>query len=122
MLAVAAAVVANLAILLMSRVVKGEFPQVRIGGDTQTVSMVDVVAVTLIVGCLAWALLALLERATGNAMRTWTALAVIVAAVSLVGPLGSGIGTASKVTLALMHLAAGAVIVRLMRRSVESRS
>jgi hypothetical protein len=80
-----------------------------------------VIVVTLLVGLVAWGLLSLLERMTPRAAAIWTAIAVIVFALSLFGPLGSGVNASSKVVLACMHVGAAAPIIPMMRRSATMR-
>jgi hypothetical protein len=43
----------------------------------------------------------------------------MVLALSLMGPLGAGVGTAATVTLAGMHVAAAAVLIPLLARSAS---
>jgi hypothetical protein len=116
-LGIAAATVANVVILTIGRAVAGEFPNVTQGGNDQTVGFAQVVVVTALAGLVAWGLLALLQRWTSRATAIWTAIAVVAFAVSLLGPLGSGVGASSKVVLACMHVAAAATLFPLMRRS-----
>jgi hypothetical protein len=87
------------------------------GGGIRKVGSGDVVLVSLLAGLAGWGLLALLERFTAHPRRTWTATALVVLALSLLGPLGAGVGTAATVTLAGMHVAAAAVLIPLLARS-----
>lgn len=120
-MAIVAAIVANVIILIVGRVVNGEFPVATVGGDDQTIGFAQVIVVTVLVGLVAWGLLALLERRTARAKAIWTAIAVIVFVLSLLGPLGSGVNTSSKVVLACLHVGAAATIIPLMRRSAARR-
>lgn len=119
--ALIAAIVANVAILVVGRIVNGEFPIATVGDDDQSIGFAQVIVVTVLVGLVAWGLLALLERRTPRATAIWTAIAVIVFVLSLLGPLGSGVNTSSKVVLACLHVGAAATIIPLMRRSVAIR-
>jgi peptidoglycan/LPS O-acetylase OafA/YrhL len=65
-----------------------------------------------------WALLAALERLTPQARGAWTLVALVILALSLAGPLGGGTTTAAKTALACMHLAAAAVLIPILARSV----
>jgi heme A synthase len=121
LLAIEAALVINVVILTLARLANGEFPVANTGSDDQTVGYVAVIAMTLLVGFIAWGLLAVLKRTTANARTTWTAIAVAVFLVSLLGPL-SGVDTASKVVLALLHIGAAAAIIPLMRASAAPRN
>jgi Family of unknown function (DUF6069) len=60
-----------------------------------------------------WGLLALLERFTARPRTIWTAIAVLVGLLSLVGPLSTIASTtvANGLSLALMHLAVAAVLI-----------
>lgn len=120
-MAVVDAVIVNVIILIIGRLVIGEFPSATVGDDDQTIGFALVILVTLLAGLVAWGLLALLERTTSRAKTVWTVIAVIVFLLSLTGPLGSGVNTSSKVILALMHTGAAATIIPLMRRSVFPR-
>ncbi|MFI5892109.1 DUF6069 family protein [Actinoplanes sp. NPDC051513] len=85
---------------------------VRQGGDVQPVGPAAVAATALIAGLAAWALLALLERThVRRPARTYRIVASIVLMLSLLGPLGSGVGTSSKLVLLAMHLTVGAILI-----------
>lgn len=116
-LAIIDAIVLNVVILGIGRLVTGEFPTATVNGDDQTIGFVPVIVVTALAGLIAAGLLALLERATSRAKTIWTAIALVIFALSLLGPLGSGVDTASKVVLTLLHVGAAATIISLMRRS-----
>jgi hypothetical protein len=81
-----------------------------------------VVGVTSGVASLAaWGLLALLERLTAHPRTLWTAIAVLVLLISLGGPLsGTGITSANRVALALMHLSVAAVLIPLLPRTAPN--
>jgi hypothetical protein len=118
-LSIVDAVILNVVILVIGRVVIGEFPMATVSGDDQTIGLVQVIGVTALAGLAAAGLLALLDRLTTSAKTVWTAIALVVFALSLLGPLGSGVDTSSKVVLALLHVGAAATIISLMRRSVD---
>lgn len=120
-MAIVDAIAANVVILVVGRVVNGEFPMATVGSDDQMIGFAQVIVVTVLVGLVAWGLLVLLERTTSRAKAVWTAIAVIVFVLSLLGPLGSGVNASSKVVLACMHLGAAATIIPIMRRSVAMR-
>ena len=121
-MAIVDAIILNVVILAIARLATGDWPVATIGDDEQTIGLVSVIVVTALVGLVAWGLLALLERMTSNAQAVWTAIAVVVFLLSLLGPLGSGVGTSSKVVLALMHVGAAATVIPLMRRSATNQS
>ncbi len=91
-------------------------------------SSFDVNAAVVIVtaaaaGLLAWGLLALLERMTARARAVWTAIAVVVFVLSLGQPMsGSGITSANRLWLALMHVAVAVVLVPLLGRTASNRA
>ena len=120
-LAIVAAIVSNVVILIVGWLAMGDFPTVTQGGDDQTVGFAQVVVVTALAGLVAWGSLALLERTTSRATAIWTAVAVVVFVLSLLGPLGSGVDASSKAVLACMHIAAAATLIPLMRRSAATR-
>ncbi|HYI13796.1 MAG TPA: DUF6069 family protein [Thermomicrobiales bacterium] len=120
-LAVAAAVVINVVILTIGRLVNGEFPVATVGSDDQTIGYVQVVGVTAVNGLVAWGLLALLERTTSRATTIWTAIAGIMFVLSMLGPIDGGVNTSSKIVLVLLHVGAAATIIPLMRSSSASR-
>lgn len=114
LLAIAVATVVTVAVWFIARALDVTLA-VNTGGNRQDVAVSAVVAATVIAGLTGWALLALLERLTAAGRTIWTVVAVLVLLVSLLGPLG-GVSTGTKVTLAVMHLAAAAVIIPAFRR------
>ncbi|GAA4508852.1 MULTISPECIES: DUF6069 family protein [Nonomuraea] len=111
---IAVAVAATLAVWLVAVPIAGVDLAARGGAGTIAVGPVAVVIATAVAGLAGWALLAVLERLTRRARAIWTAVAAAVLVLSLLGPLG-GVNAGSQLTLALMHLAAGAVIIFGMR-------
>jgi hypothetical protein len=74
-----------------------------------------VAGASLAVALAGWALLALLERFTARARTIWTAVALLVALLSLAGPLSILASTEANVlALALMHLAVAAVLIPML--------
>jgi hypothetical protein len=84
---------------------------VRQGGTVQRIGPVAVAVTALLAGLAAWALLAVLERTVRRPVRTYRIIASIVLALSLLGPLGSGVGISSKLVLLAMHLTVGAILI-----------
>jgi hypothetical protein len=70
-----------------------------------------VVVTALVAGLAAWGLLALLERTVSRPARTYRIIALTVLAISLAGPLGSGVDTSSRLVLLGMHLTVGAALI-----------
>lgn len=84
---------------------------VRQGDATRHIGPAAVVVTGLIAGLAAWGLLALLERTVRRPARTFRIIALIVLVLSLAGPLGSGVGTSSRLVLLGMHLTVGAALI-----------
>jgi hypothetical protein len=83
---------------------------VRSGSGTTQVLLGSVIVTPIVVGFAAAALLRLLERRTKSGLRMWTIVAVVVWALSFLGPL-SAASLGAGLVLATMHLAVGAVVV-----------
>jgi hypothetical protein len=89
---------------------------VRSGGGTSDINVVSVIVTALVVAIVGAALLRLLERRTTHGRRTWTIVAVVVWAVSFLGPL-SATRLSAGLVLACLHLFVGAVVVLGLRRT-----
>lgn len=76
-----------------------------------TVGPLAVAVTSLLAALLGWALLAVLERRTSRARRTWTITASVIALLSLAAPLTSGASPAVTATLVAMHVAVAAVLI-----------
>jgi undecaprenyl pyrophosphate phosphatase UppP len=90
--------------------------------NDRAVTLPAVIVATIVAGLAAWALLAVLERATRRAATAWTCVAVAVLVLSLAGPVSgakTGGGTAA---LVVMHLAAAAVLIPGLRRTAAARA
>ena len=94
---------------------------VRRGSVVHHVGLGKVVVVSLAAALVGWALLATMERFTPRAGALWTTVALVVLAVSLLGPLVAGIGGATKAALAALHLAAAGVLIPFLGRQPERR-
>ena len=110
-LAVLGAAAATLTVWAVAGPLAGVDLRVHVGSGTQHVGPATVVAVSILAGLAAWALLAALEHFSPRAPTIWTAIALAALALSLAGPLTSGATTAAKMALTGMHLAAAAVLV-----------
>ena len=117
--AILAAAVSNLVLWVIAVPVGGSTLDVRQGDGTMSVGAVAVVLVTALAGFAGWALLAVLESRTQQARKTWTAIAIVFLAFSLLGPLGQGIGLTAKLVLTAMHLTAGAVLIPQLARTAR---
>jgi hypothetical protein len=84
--------------------------------ELQSITPALVAGTSLVAALASWALLALLERFTARARTIWTAIALLVALLSLAGPLAALASTtaANALALALMHLAVAAVLIPLL--------
>src|SRR4051794_26516891 len=63
--------------------------EVKSGSGTTEVNLVSVVVTTLVVAIVGAGLLRLLERRTTRALRVWTIVALVVWALSFLGPLSA---------------------------------
>jgi hypothetical protein len=118
-LAVIAAALAALAVWLVTDPLLGvDLAAPTRPGSEELLSITPalVAGTSLVVALAGWALLALLERFTARPRIIWTAIALLVALVSLAGPLSTLASTtaANAVALALMHLAVAAVLIPIL--------
>ncbi|WP_052847908.1 DUF6069 family protein [Streptomyces avicenniae] len=86
--------------------------------DPQDVGAAAIVLFSAAAALLGWALLAVLERfASARARTVWTAVAVVVLALSCVPLLDVEATGGTKAVLALTHFAVAAVLIPLLRRA-----
>ena len=90
------------------------------GQPIQKVTVVNVVVAALVGSLAGWGLLALLRRFTANARAVWTVIAIVVALVSLGGPLSATASAGTKMSLVAMHLAVATVVIVVLRRTTTS--
>jgi Family of unknown function (DUF6069) len=119
---VAAAAAAAWALWVVAVPVGGVDLAVGMGGRTQPVGLGSVLVVSLAAGLVGWALLAVLERRSGSAVTVWTAVALGVLVLSLLGPVTSAVGVSAGAVLAGMHVLVAAVVVPALRRTSPDRS
>lgn len=74
-------------------------------------SPIAVAGASLLIGLAAWGLLVLLERKVTRPARTWTIIALVVLAASMIGPVGEAADTATMLTLIGLHLIVAAVLI-----------
>jgi hypothetical protein len=117
--AIAVAEAVSVTMALIARVITDRSPRADIGGNVQAISVAQVAVTTVVIGLIAWAVRSGLDRISDHPERAWTILAVVTLAISLLGPLGSGVDGASKAVLAAMHVATAAVFIPLMRPSAR---
>ena len=122
-LGVGGAIVAAVAVWVIAVPLLGVHLLIRFGsGAPQTIGIGYVVGATLIASLVGWGLLAILERRTPRARSIWTVAALVVLLVSLSLPLTAGISATTKVVLALMHVAAAAVLIPVLRSGSAPRT
>lgn len=117
------AAVADLAVWAVAHLALGIQLSVRLvpGSPSQQVEPATIAVVALLAGAAAWGLVTLLERVSRRPRGTWVAIALVVLAVSLIGPLGSALTPAAVAGLVAMHLVTAAVLVPLMLSSIARR-
>ena len=118
--AVVGAVVAAVLVWIAAVPVAGVHLEVLMGGETEAVTLRAVVVVALGAGLLGWALLAALEWRVRRAVAIWTAIALAVTLLSLLGPLTAATSTAAAVVLVCLHLVVAAVLIPALRRTSSS--
>ncbi len=120
-LGVAAATAAALAVWTVAVPILGLDLLVRFGnGAPQSVGVEFVLGASLMASLFGWGLLVILERRTAHYRAIWTRIAVIVLLVSFSLPLSAGTTTSTRITLALMHIAAAAVLIPALRRNAAA--
>ena len=122
--AVLATVIAPVLVWLIATVGFGQhLYQPGFGGSAPQELSIWLVAIVAGIAAVAGAgVLALIERINPRPAQVWLVVSTAVLILSLGGPLsGEGIGTANKLALVSMHLAAGAVLIPLLYRSARLR-
>ena len=89
------------------------------GQPIQKVTVVNVVVAALVGSLAGWGLLALLRRFTANARAVWTVIAIVVALLSLAGPLSPIASAGTKVALVAMHLAVATLVIVGLRQTTH---
>jgi hypothetical protein len=114
---VAGATLAAVAVWAIEVPLLGIRLQTQFGNSAPQGVGIEAVVVSSLAGSLAgWGLLAILERRSARARAIWTGIAVAVLLASFSLPLSAGTTTATKVGLAMMHLAVAAVLIPTLRR------
>ena len=90
------------------------------GQPIQKVTVVNVVVAALVGSLAGWGVLALLRRFTAKPQAVWTVIAIVVALVSLAGPLSATASLGTKVSLVAMHLAVATVVIAVLRRTTPT--
>jgi hypothetical protein len=109
-LGIVAALVATLAVWFLGHLAGADYWITDSQGTVRIDALVTT-QVTVVLGLVGWGVLALLERLTRYGTTLWTALAVVVVAASMIPIVLVEATTATRVALAAVHLAVGAVLV-----------
>lgn len=108
----ALAVLAPVLVWLVAEPLLGHRLRIADGQQTLDIGAVPVAVVALLASLSGWGLLAALERfGVRRAHAIWTGVAGAVLAASFLPFIGDGMDGATRVSLALMHLAVAAVLV-----------
>ena len=95
---------------------------VRFGaGHVQTISIGQVIGVTVAASLFGWLVLALLERRTPQARLRWTTIALTALAASLALPLAFATTTSAVTGLIVMHVTVGAAVIPALARTARTR-
>jgi hypothetical protein len=95
---------------------------VRFGaGHVQTISIGQVIGVTVAAALFGWLVLALLERRTPHARVRWTLIALAALAASLALPLAFATTTSAVAGLIVMHVSVGAAVIPALARTARTR-
>ena len=95
---------------------------VRFGpGHIQTISIGQVIGVTVAASLFGWLLLALLERRTPQARVLWTTIALVALAASLALPLAFATTTSAIAGLIVLHVTVGAAVIPALARTARTR-
>ena len=122
MLAVAGATAAAVLPWLVAQVSGEELRVVSAGLPPMVVNLPMVLGAVIFVSLAGWGLLAMLERRTNRARRIWTTIALAVLLISLVPLPTVEATTATRVYLALMHIAVGVVLIPGLRAGAANAS
>lgn len=96
---------------------------IRFGtGTATTLSIGQIIGVSLMVSLAGWALLSFMERRVSRAATLWTLIAVGVVLASLALPLTATTSTTAMIGLIVMHLLVGAGSIPFMYRSSSTKS
>jgi hypothetical protein len=118
MIAVLGATAAAVAIWIVATLAGAELTvSFSAGQPIQKVTVINVVVAALVGSLAGWGLLALLRRFTTNARAIWTVIAIVLALLSLGGPLSAIASIGTKVSLVAMHLAVATVTIVGLRRT-----
>jgi hypothetical protein len=89
-------------------------------GHVQTISIGQVIGVTVAAALFGWLVLALLERRTPHARVRWTLIALAALAASLALPLAFATTTSAVTGLIVMHVSVGAAVIPALARTART--
>lgn len=113
------AAVASSAVWLLARAAGTDFT-LTAAGKSLTIILPMVTGFTLWFGALGWAALALLERYTSTAAKTWTRLASGVLLLSFVPIFAEHANTATRISLVLIHLTVATTLILALRHTTRN--
>jgi hypothetical protein len=87
----------------------------------QTITIGQVIGVTIAAALAGWLLLTLLQARTHHARPLWTTTALAALAASLTLPLAAATTTSAAAALIAMHLAVGAAVIPPMAHTARAR-
>ena len=121
---VAGAALAATATFLLIRATGADFTITDPGEGKvpHTFAALEIAMVTVVIGLLGWATLAILERWTRRAHRIWTFLAVAIVLLSMPPIWIERATTSTRIGLVLVHLVVGAALLPLLRAGSERSS
>lgn len=109
-LGIVATLVVTLAVWLLGHLAGADYWITDSQGSVRIDALVTT-QVTVVLGLVGWGVLALLERLTRYGTTIWTVLAAVVVVASMIPIVLVEATTATRVALAAVHLAVGAVLV-----------
>jgi hypothetical protein len=115
-LGIVATLVVTLAVWLLGHLAGADY-WISDSQGTVRIDALVTTQVTVVLGLVGWGVLALLERLTRHGTTAWTVLAAVVVLASLIPIVLVEATTATRVALAAVHLAVGAVLVPVFVRA-----
>lgn len=109
-LGIVATLVVTLAVWLLGHLAGADYWITDSQGTVRIDALVTT-EVTVVLGLVGWGVLALLERLTRYGTTIWSVLAAVVVVASMIPIVLVEATTATRVALAAVHLAVGAVLV-----------
>ena len=125
LLGVVAAVLVAEGVWVLAELVLGirlQAPAGTASPEPVDIGPLNVALASALLSLVGWAVLAGLERLTPRAHHIWLVVALVGLAASLATPLaGTGVSTANRMVLVLMHLAVAAVVITVLYRTSPGR-